>query len=512
MARPERAAGGYAAVAATVLALFWVSLAAWAFASPTGSSPDDDYHLARVYCATGDYECTPEGLRQVPCFAWMPKVTGDCTPAARIANVPGIRHEPMDDLAAPALTGIHDDRPEVIEAVLSRLVGDTLAQTTMRIRLLNVTLAVAIAGLSVLLTRAAWRPAVALSWLVAAVPLGMFVVSSINPSAWAIVGVVGLWGPLLTLVTGKRWDRSAAARLVFVQLVVVMAIGARTDAPVYVSIVALTAAVYAWQAAGRADRALMLRLAVPAALVAQSVAVFAFVSMGRASYIASGLAVQRNRPTAAAGPEGPGVVYRSLSGVLDAVAAPMLGWMDTAMPSLVAALATGALFAAAVVGAGAMDRPKATAVGVFLTLTGAFLVLVSSRVPSTQPRYFLPLLMVASGLLLLPPRRGRARVLSRAQVALVLLGLVGANALALLVVIQRFSHGAQSAVPRPGDLAAAPAPGWWWSALPAGPFDLWLVGSAAFAAACWSLWLLLPWLARAVPAPARAVGSGANTS
>lgn len=29
-------------------------LGAWAFASPAGSSPDDDYHLASIWCAQGE--------------------------------------------------------------------------------------------------------------------------------------------------------------------------------------------------------------------------------------------------------------------------------------------------------------------------------------------------------------------------------------------------------------------------------------------------------------------------
>ena len=35
------------------LALVAVGLA-WSLASPAGSSPDDDFHLASIWCATGD--------------------------------------------------------------------------------------------------------------------------------------------------------------------------------------------------------------------------------------------------------------------------------------------------------------------------------------------------------------------------------------------------------------------------------------------------------------------------
>ena len=55
------------------------------------------------------------------------------------------------------------------------------------------TLAVAAAALSVALSSATCGPAVALSWL-AAVPLGMYFLSSINPNAWSILAIAAMWG------------------------------------------------------------------------------------------------------------------------------------------------------------------------------------------------------------------------------------------------------------------------------------------------------------------------------
>ena len=43
---------------APVLAL--IALFAWAFASPIGAGPDDDYHLVSIWCASGGSEqCAP---------------------------------------------------------------------------------------------------------------------------------------------------------------------------------------------------------------------------------------------------------------------------------------------------------------------------------------------------------------------------------------------------------------------------------------------------------------------
>ena len=46
------------------LLAFWVVLVGWAMASPMGSAPDDDYHLASIWCAEGVAAdaCSDEGV------------------------------------------------------------------------------------------------------------------------------------------------------------------------------------------------------------------------------------------------------------------------------------------------------------------------------------------------------------------------------------------------------------------------------------------------------------------
>ena len=41
---------------------FLISLSIWAFASPPGSAPDDDFHLPAIWCSHGKVEgkCDPE--------------------------------------------------------------------------------------------------------------------------------------------------------------------------------------------------------------------------------------------------------------------------------------------------------------------------------------------------------------------------------------------------------------------------------------------------------------------
>lgn len=81
------------AVATWVVACLagFVALAGWSFASPPGSSPDDDYHLPSIWCAQGidqDHCRAVEGdetMRAVPylvaagtCFATDFTISGTC--------------------------------------------------------------------------------------------------------------------------------------------------------------------------------------------------------------------------------------------------------------------------------------------------------------------------------------------------------------------------------------------------------------------------------------------------
>ncbi len=70
--------------------LVFVSLLAWALASPVASSPDDDFHLVSTWCASVNAEeyclpgtdsesrVVPEGLVKSSCFAYKPEVSAGC--------------------------------------------------------------------------------------------------------------------------------------------------------------------------------------------------------------------------------------------------------------------------------------------------------------------------------------------------------------------------------------------------------------------------------------------------
>lgn len=475
-------------------AMFWLALVAWALSSPSGSSPDDEFHLANIYCATGDWTCTPEGQRAAPCYAWLPTVNGDCEPRdpRPVDTAIPMAAEPMGPLIDPVTTGVTSDRPALYPVAVSPLVGETVAETSAKVRILNAAVAVVMALLSVALSKPRIRAAVALSWILAAVPLGVFMVASVNPSSWTIVGIVALWGPLLSVLSSPRLDSLAVARLVFCQAAILMAVGSRNDSPLYIGIVTLALSALT-MSRGFLHEA-RWRLLVPVVIGVECVAVFVRVTSGRAAYVSQ-------LEVAPAVDDGWfQILFAGPSTVLSAVVNPSLGWLDTELPTLVDALASAALFGAVLVGAGVMYRRKAAAVGALVVPMWLLLMIVWSRTTVSQPRYFLPVLMVLTGLMLLPAARGRALLLTRTQLGLLLAALTFANSLALLTNLQRYLTGLNGTTLDPLELAALPVPQWWWQSLPLTPFQVWLLGTVAFGLGCTMMWRLLPRIGARRPA------------
>mgnify|MGYP003605653822 CR=1 FL=1 len=461
-----------------ILALLWLALAAWAFASPVGSSPDDGYHIAMIYCDAGALECTREGTRVDACYRFDPAIPGSCEATGALSRPPG----------TGVISGWY---PPLYYAASSLMVGDTVAQTTIFVRLLNLTLAVAVLAGSVALSRPSLRGAVALSWLVASVPMGVFVFASINPSAWAVMGIAGFWGPLLSFLTGDGWTRLSLARLAFVQVTVLMALGSRSEPPIYIGVTVVALSVFAvgWPL-HRTTAAQLRRLLVPAVLGLQALLALMVFTPAKQS------AERSPDATAAVAPWR--VLTESLGTPSRLLADPLLGWLDTPVPPLARAAVTGAFVAACLIGLGTLYARKVWALVVFGGLTWAFLLYIWATASSPnrmQPRYFLPLLFVLAGLALLPRLGLRPRWPSPVQSLLLALAVALANALSLLNNLVRYVSGLDldpASPASPGGLAAAGEPSWWWQSLPLSPTAVWWLGSIAFTLAAVAAVLLLP--------------------
>lgn len=493
----------------------WLALISWSLASPVGAEPDSDYHLARLYCAAGEAECLGGSApRDATCFSMRPEVPAECSDW-------GTRQ-------LPATAGISDSGhyPPFFYPVMSVFVGETLADTTLRVRLGNSTLTVVLVMVSVWLSAPGLRRTVALTWLVASVPLGISLLTSLNPNAWAVLGIAAFWGPLLSYLSapggsGAMWGPPASRRLQWARALFVLgcaglALAGRSETQVLIPIATIGVAMLGWpwivpdSAHHRLWRrwslaALLLLISTVAFLVYSPDKVDAIVrygsdEIGAARIDYSGLGVVQQ-------------VSNTVMGLLGVPGVPGagLGTFDVPVPVGATILVVSAYAGSVLMGVAQMYGRKALALTVYVAVVFTLMAVLWSRVTSEyfQPRYFLPVSFVFVGLVLLPrpnwvdpfgwARDTSARVGSPAQWVFVLAALAVANSLALLSTLLRYARGvvfersrsplAQSTPDiNPSDLKAIGRPSWWWDALPGSPFWLWLIGSLAFAVVVAGVW------------------------
>lgn len=462
-------------VTLTVLApvLLLVSLLAWATSSPAGSSPDDDFHLASIWCQT-EREGVCEGTDD-PAVRLLPGDVGRSTCYAFASDhSAACQGDELDSLAGEEL--VRSDRgnfahlyPPVFYTVMSVLAGDSIATGTLAMRVLNAFLYVGLLSAVVAAVPAWLRPPAVLGALVTAVPFGVFLVPSTNPSSWALLSAATFWVSLLGLAFAR--GRRAAVLAGLVLLSAVIGAGARADSVFFLGMAVLAVGVLVLRERG-------VRWWVYAAgLAALVVAVALFRTAVQGGAVANGL------PNEA----GSG---RTVSELVDLnlLEAPALwvgmfgewglGWLDTPMPAATWVLASGVCAAVVFWGLSRTSARKLVVLagaGAALWLVPVVLLVQTRAVVGehVQPRYILPIAVLLVGFAALPGRRGAPRM-SLAQLLVVVGALSLAHVLALHAEIRRYVTGTDHLA-----LNLDYAAEWWWDGLP-GPNVTWIVGSLAF--------------------------------
>lgn len=465
-----------------VLAL--VALLGWSLASPMGASPDDDFHLVSIWCASAspDANCTagpdatqrrvPEALLHSACYLPDPKTSAACQ----------LRRVEFDP-AATELTqrgNFVGGYPPVYYAAMGLFVGPDILTSVMVMRIANAVLFVALTGALFALLPAPRRPVLVWSWLVTTVPLGLFLIPSNNPSGWAILGVGTAWLALL------GWFETVGRRRVGLGIVfgvgTIVAAGSRGDGALYL---ALGIAIVMGLAFERSRRYLLSAILPLAALL---LCAYFFVS---AQQVLSGLNGFGGVGSSAGGTPRPllSLLAFNLLNIPTLWAGVFgswgLGWLEVAMPSIVAFGSLACFLVVAVIGFGRLSPRKAIGVALVGLALVAVPVLVLTRGgdivgEQVQPRYILPLIVLLTGLLLLQAG-GRLVTFTRAQVLLVTITLTVVQFVALQVTMRRYITGTDDQ-----GLDLDQGIEWWWPGAPA-PMVVLVVASAAYGALVWIL-------------------------
>lgn len=487
--------------------LAFLALSAWAFASPVGAAPDDDYHLVSIWCANGgSAECEPgssdrtrsvaTGLIDAFCYPHEREQSAACQNEVWPTWTQGRYETDRGNFAG--------EYPPIYHSVMRAFVSSDIQTSALVMRVFNAALFVGLATALAVLLPESRRRALLWGWLVTLVPLGMFLIPSNNPSGWAITGVGTAFMALLGWFETSGRRRWALGALY--ALGVVMAAGSRGDAAVYAAGASLTAAILA----SERTREWALRSLLPVAGVL--FAVIMFTSAGQSGVGAVGFTSGGGEAALPVGADGEDVgaplggwalaAYNLLSlpflwtGVFGTWG---LGWLDTGLPDIVPWAATAAFVAVGFAGIGRITGRKTIATGGVLAVLVVLPVYVLTMGNDTvgvnlQPRYLLPLI-VLFGFLLVSEARGVDTIrFTRVQTFTILSALAVAQLVALQINIRRYVTGADQQ-----GLNLDAGAEWWWAGLPLGPSAVWVVGALAYAGLLATLWprLTAPRSARA---------------
>lgn len=458
--------------------LLLIALSAWALSSPVGASPDDDFHLASIWCGNGEREglCGPgddEKSRLIPdkaansiCYAFQPETDASCQ---------------GEDFLDEGITLAESDRvnsgsqyPSGFYFWNSFFASDNIAVSTIMIRIANAALFSALTVGTWLLLPRRFRLTLSAGIALTFVPLAAFLIPSTNPSSWSIMSMAILFPALLGFFATSGAQRIALGGVAIFSAL--LGLGARGDSAAYTAVAICAAVVLSF----RTQKRFWLSAALPAALLI--LAAVAFLTAGQTGVALGGMS--SGAPAASK----PVLLVENIFGM------PMLwggvfgidwglGWLDTMMPPIVWGctlfVAAGALFLSlrwqgwrklvAIAGTG------------FAALAVPLYILVQSGVTvgfEVQPRYILPLVTLFM-MTAIAPSTGTEAVhargirFTREQTWAIAALLTIANSVALYANMRRYTG--------PGTLHPSGNVDWWWAAGPT-PLVTWLLGSAAFGA------------------------------
>jgi hypothetical protein len=447
-----------------------LSLTAWGLSSPVGSSPDDNFHLVSIWCATGvragdcaqpadnpNARTVPRSLLDANCYA------GDSTKSAACQGR-NFGTDPQNTVEATHANfiGLY---PPVFYFVMSAFVGPNVDISVIVMRTFNAALFVGLITALFLLLPFHRRATLLWGTAIAMVPFGMFLVPSTNPSGWAILSAATVW---ISLV---GYYESSGRRKIGLGIVAtaatVIGAGARADAATYACLAIVVAVILTF----RRDRRYLLESILPFGLAI--VSVLFYFSASQSTGIESK------------------VPFNLGFAVLDFLNVPSLwtgalgtwglGSLDTPMVPAVWVSSIVAFCGMVFFGLGIRRRRKSVVVAlVFAALwLVPTVVLVQARAEVgsfVQPRYILPIMVILGGIALLQ-RRSTVMTPSMMQRVAVVGALSLANSMALYTNIRRYVTGLDVTG---WNLNAHDA--WWWSGLGVSPMVIWIAGSLTFAA------------------------------
>lgn len=396
-------------------------------------------------------------LLKTPCYAFHPDMAGEC----------------------PLGTGetVETDRgnfvgqyPNGFYMVMGLFASPSVAGSVIAMRLVNS--AIYAAGLAALLflSRPGGRDNYMLGSLIPLVPLGIFIVASVNPSSWAVTSATLAWASTVEFIRAKERPRRVALG-VLSALAILLGMAARADSGAYAAL----AVGLAWLATARFGRRTLVYGAVAGAIIV--VALIWTQSRGSFAVLTSIAPMNPAQPRGGwlARLQDLPALYSGIFGTRG------LGWLDTSMRSATWALAGGVFVAAVFWGLRRASWRKITSLALIVVIGSAVPIVIATLRYATlqeslQPRYFLPLLVLA-GMIAVSEDNDDGPRLHPIQAVVVILALGIAHGNALHTNMRRYLTGIDKKwfnLNREVE--------WWWSWAPP-PMVFFGIASLSFVAA-----------------------------
>lgn len=461
-----------------ILFLSTLALGSWALASPVGSTPDEDFHLASIWCSSGGFrgmcEESPapgngtmmvsKSLLESQCYAHHPEISSGCQLKTGILN--------DSELVETVRGNFVGGYPPLFYATMHLFAGQDVQLSVVLMRFVNIFLFLALATASWISSPLYSRVAQKNIWLITSVPLGLFLIPSVNPSSWTIVGIafaaIGLFG---YFNSGSNFTKKWTNFGVFITAGL-MAAGARADGAVYLVLTILAIGLVSFS-----NLKFNWKMSLPVLPMAV-ISILFYRMASQSSVAASGFGedifIDRTPFSVLA------VNILTLPDLLvGAFGTWGLGWLDTSMPQSVWALSAASFLTVIVLAWQKLTKTQLLAtIGLLIVAILLPLYVLQRSLAHVgeflQPRYLLPLFVLIAFVALLAFNLGKFMLTSFTKILLVL-ALSIAQMMALYVNIDRYVHGASIKTGVNLDVGLE----WWWAVGPT-PMTTFVIGTFSF--------------------------------
>jgi len=210
--------------------LSFLILFGWAVGSPPGSSPDEDLHLSSAWCHAkyqGDNcETIPQRLVEVgKCYFLDSQITSVCEES--IAQIEVAPERIYGDIK--------------YYHFLSNFISlDSIDKSTIQLRVVNALLSSLVIFLIVVLTTRSIYLPILVSWLTVNIPLGFFILSSVNPSSWLYIFAFTCLPFVYKLFQQKDSPTLVSSKILILFATLILALEGRSDTLLFASIFAVS--------------------------------------------------------------------------------------------------------------------------------------------------------------------------------------------------------------------------------------------------------------------------------